>query len=150
MLTFTPRYELSPSGDLVYANDAYYELLDIRPDQVYPYFWVEAIHVDDLPVYEQNWAKLAAGEQVRFEARLKRKFTAADALSGETIEADTWLLSAAFSVKSDDGSIQHIQGALIDISRQKLLETFQAKRLEEAIELKRQQEHFMVRMLRCW
>ena len=136
-------YELSPHGDITYANDAYYELLGVRPENLYPYIWVDTIHTDDLPVYEQNWAKLAAGESVRFEARLKKKFTAADALTGETIEADTWLLSAAFSVKSDDGSIQHIQGALIDISRQKLLETFQARRLEEAIELKRQQEHFM-------
>lgn len=142
-------YEMRPSGEITYANDAYYELMGLKPDQVYPYFWVDMIHVDDLPIYEQNWAKLVAGESVQFEARLKRKFTAADALSGETIEAETWFLSAAFSIKSDDGSIHNIQGALIEISRQKLLETLQTRRLEEAIELKRQQEHFMVSHHAC-
>ncbi|KAI5361122.1 Putative PAS domain, signal transduction response regulator, receiver domain, CheY-like superfamily [Septoria linicola] len=136
-------YEVAPSGDLLYANDSYYELLGVQPDQLSPYFWVDMIHEEDKSIYEQGWSQLVSGESVRYEARLKQKFIAGDALSGETIEAETWFLSAAYCVKSEDGSVSCIQGVLLDISRQKLLETYQAKRLEEAMELKRQQEHFM-------
>ncbi|KAF2211923.1 hypothetical protein CERZMDRAFT_42268 [Cercospora zeae-maydis SCOH1-5] len=136
-------YELSPAGEIVYANEAYHDLVGVRPEQQYAYFWNELIHDDDRVMHEQQFSQLMAGESVRFEVRLNRKFVAGDALSGETIEGETWFLSAAFCVKSDDGRVQCIQGTLIDISRQKLLEAFLAKRLDEAIELKRQQENFM-------
>ncbi|GIZ47723.1 hypothetical protein CKM354_001080800 [Cercospora kikuchii] len=136
-------YELSPSGEIVYANDSYYELLGVAPHEMYPYIWEDYIHNDDKVMHREKINQLMAGESVRFEVRLNRKYVAGDALSGETIEGETWFLSAAFCVKSDGGTVQCIQGTLIDISRQKLLEAFLAKRLDEAIELKRQQEHFM-------
>lgn len=94
-------------------------------------------------VYDSHFEQMAAGESVRFESKLKKPWIAEDLLRGEYIEGETWVISAGYAVRNPDGSIKSLQGALIDISRQKWMEGFQDRRLKEAMELKRQQEAFM-------
>lgn len=136
-------YELSTDGNIVYANSAYYELTGIDPNKLYPYCWVDTIEESERPVYDAQWELMAAGEAVRFESKLKKKWVGEDLLRGEHIEGETWVLSAGYALKNPDGTVKALQGALIDISRQKWMEGFQDRRLTEAIELKRQQETFM-------
>lgn len=101
------------------------------------------IHPAKRDLYEANYKLQAAGETVRFESRLNKPWVAEDLLQGGLIEGETWVLSAGYAVRNTDGSIRSLQGALIDISRQKWMESLQGRRLQEAIELKRQQETFM-------
>jgi signal transduction histidine kinase/AmiR/NasT family two-component response regulator len=92
---------------------------------------------------DHEWAKLTAGEPVQFEIRLKRPFKTEEILHGEAISGDTVVLAAAYADKTEDGTVKGVLGCLTDISRQKWVEGFQARRTDEAIELKRQQENFM-------
>jgi signal transduction histidine kinase/AmiR/NasT family two-component response regulator len=59
------------------------------------------------------------------------------------VSGDTVVLAAAYADKSESGTVKGVLGCLTDISRQKWAEGFQARRTDEAIELKRQQENFM-------
>lgn len=99
--------------------------------------------IADLSFTDQEWAKLTAGDPVHFELRLKRPFYTDETLDGEPVSGDTWIIAAAYADKTETGTVKGVLGCLTDISRQKWAEDFQARRTDEAIELKRQQENFM-------
>jgi signal transduction histidine kinase/CheY-like chemotaxis protein len=50
---------------------------------------------------------------------------------------------SAYPEKNGEGGLKSVFGSLTDISQQKWAEDFQKRRMEEAIELKRQQENFI-------
>ncbi len=93
---------------------------------------------------DQEWAKLLNGEPVNVELRLRRKFVAAELVAGEKVMGFTWIIAAAYPEQAEDGTVTGILGCLTEISRQKWMEEFQARKMVEAIELKRQQENFIV------
>ncbi|EGP83517.1 histidine kinase [Zymoseptoria tritici IPO323] len=136
-------YEISVEGDILYANDSYFELLGLDRNNLHPFCWVDTIHESSMETYEAQFEKLTAGESVQYEAMMKKPFIANDVLHGKWIEGETWILMAGYAVRNADGSIKSIQGALIDISRQKWMERSQERRMQELVELKRQQERFM-------
>lgn len=55
---------------------------------------------------------------------------------------DTWVLMSAFLEKDEHGKLKSVFGSITNISSQKSAEDFQKRRMEEAIELKRQQGMF--------
>lgn len=61
------------------------------------------------------------------------------------VQGETWILAAAYTLKDENGVVTDVLGALTDISRNKWAEAFLEKRMLEAVELKRQQEKFIVR-----
>lgn len=130
-------------GNVLYANETWFELTQHPRDAFYPLSWYNVIHERDHELMDREWAKLTAGDPVHFELRLKRPFITEETLNGEAVMGDTWILAAAYADKKEDGTVKGILGCLTDISRQKWSEDFQARRTEEAIELKRQQENFM-------
>lgn len=130
-------------GNVLYANEMWFDLTQHPRDSFHPLSWYDVIHPDDHALMDREWAKLTAGDPVHFELRLKRPFETEESLNGESIRGETWILASAYADKNDDGTVKGILGALSDISRLKWAEGFQARRTEEAIELKRQQERFM-------
>jgi signal transduction histidine kinase len=58
-------------------------------------------------------------------------------------KGDTWVLASAFPEKGEDGKVDLIFGSITDISQQKWAEHFEKRRMEEAVEMKRQQENFI-------
>lgn len=150
-IRFRQMTELSPMamfhfdelGNVLYANETWFELTEHPRDAFYPLSWYNVIHEGDHEVMDREWAKLTAGDPVHFELRLKKPFKTDEMLNGEMVEGETWILAAAYADKKEDGTVKGILGCLTDISRQKWSEGFQARRTEEAIELKRQQENFM-------
>ena len=56
---------------------------------------------------------------------------------------DTWVLANSYPEKGPDGKLKSIFGSVTDISSQKFAEDLQKRRMEEAMELKRQQENFI-------
>lgn len=130
-------------GNVLYVNQTWFDLTQHPRDSFHPLSWYNVIHEDDHALMDREWAKLTAGESVHFELRLKRPFETDEALNGESISGTTWILASAYADKNEDGVVKGVLGCLTDISRQKWAEGFQARRTEEAIELKRQQENFM-------
>jgi len=148
---FRRMTELSPMamfhfdelGNILYANQMWFDLTQHPRDSFHPLSWYDVIHKDDHALMDREWAKLTAGDSVHFELRLKMPFETEESLNGEPIRGETWIIASAYADKSEDGTVRGILGALSDISRLKWAEGFQARRTEEAIELKRQQETFM-------
>jgi PAS domain S-box-containing protein len=130
-------------GNVLYANQTWFDLTQHPRDSFHPLSWYNVIHEGDHALMDQEWAKLTAGDPVHFELRLKRPFETDEALNGESIRGETWILASAYAEKAEDGTVKGILGCLTDISRHKWAEGFQARRTEEAVELKRQQENFM-------
>lgn len=56
---------------------------------------------------------------------------------------DTWVLFSACPEKHPDGRLKSVFGSITDISKQKWAEGIQTRKMEEAVELKRQQENFI-------
>jgi PAS domain-containing protein len=56
---------------------------------------------------------------------------------------DTWVLMSAYPERDADGRLKSVFGSITNISQQKWAEGFQKRRMEEAMELKRQQENFI-------
>jgi signal transduction histidine kinase len=148
---FRRMTELSPQamfhfdhlGNVLYANDQWFDLTQHPRDSFHPLSWYQVICEQDHALMDREWAKLTAGDPVHFELRLKRPFETEEALNGEPIRGETWIIASAYADKSEDGVVKGVLGCLTDISRHKWAEGFQARRIEEAIELKRQQENFM-------
>ncbi|KAM0706698.1 hypothetical protein Q7P35_006027 [Cladosporium inversicolor] len=130
-------------GNVLYANSMWFDLTQHPRDSFHPLSWYDVIHEDDHALMDREWAKLTAGDPVHFELRLKRPFETEEALNGEAIRGETWIIASAYADKNEDGTVKGILGALSDISRLKWAEGFQARRTEEAVEMKRQQERFL-------
>lgn len=130
-------------GNVLYANDNWFKLTQHPRDAFYPLSWYNVIEEDDHALMDREWAKLATGEPVSFELRLKKPFIAPEIVNGERVEGQTWIIAAAYTTKREDGSVKEILGCLTDISRQKWAEGFQERRMREAMEMKRQQENFI-------
>jgi PAS domain S-box-containing protein len=148
---FRRMTELSPMamfhfdelGNVLYANEQWFDLTQHPRDSFHPLSWYDVIHPDDHALMDLEWAKLTAGDPVHFELRLKRPFETDESLNGEAICGETWIIAAAYADKNQDGMVKGILGCLTDISRLKWAEGFQSRRTDEAVELKRQQESFM-------
>lgn len=136
-------FHFDEMGNVLWANEAWFQLTGHPRDAFYPLSWYNVIHEGDHPIMDVEWAKLGRGERVEFELRLKRPFLTQEYVNGEQVEGTTWIIASAYTDKRPDGSVKGILGCLTDISRQKWIEGFQSRRTEEAMELKRQQENFM-------
>lgn len=104
--------------------------------------WLEVIAEDYYSIMVEEWAKLTDHDMsVAFEIALKSSWNSTDPSTGDPISSRKYAIAAA-SVQRI-GETTYITGALTDISRQKWMESLQALRRQEAVELKRQQENFM-------
>jgi signal transduction histidine kinase len=56
---------------------------------------------------------------------------------------DRWVLMSAYPERDSEGQLKSVFGSITNISQQKWAEDFQKRRMEGAIELKRQQENFI-------
>lgn len=136
-------FHFDEMGNILYANKNWFDLTQHPRDGFHPLSWYSVIHEDDRGLVDKEWSKVGRGEPVHFEVRLKRPFFTPERVNGEAVVGDTWIIASAYADKRDDGTVKGILGCMTDISRQKWSEGLQAKRTEEAMELKRQQENFM-------
>ena len=60
-----------------------------------------------------------------------------------TLAIFSWVLCAAYPEIDLNGSVKSIFGVVTNITDQKNAEDFQKRRMEEAVEMKRQQENFI-------
>lgn len=102
---------------------------------------MDAVLPEDIAIVKQLWTDLVVNvKSVSSEFRFKAPWRDR---SGTNSSDFTWALFSAFPEKYDDGALKSIFGSITDISQQKWAEGIQTRKMEEAVELKRQQENFV-------
>lgn len=146
-IRFTRMAELAPvgifiadrAGQIAYCNEKWYEISKVpKAGHVYDN-WMDFVKSEDQGMVKTLWSNLvnkttAFSTEFRFKASWKDP-------NGDV--GDTWVLASAYPERNENGSLKVIFGSITDISRQKWAEHFEKRRVEEAVEMKRQQENFI-------
>ena len=126
------------SGYLTYVNEKWYEISKV-PKGLEGTGWMDSIKDEDQATVKVLWAELVQNA-VAMNAEIRFKRTWVDR-NGD--KGDTWVLASAYPEVGDDGKVKVIFGSITDISQQKWAEYSEKRRVEEAVEMKRQQENFI-------
>lgn len=144
---FTRMAEYSPAGlfiadhagRITYCNDTWYEISRVPKDPQKTDRWMDYVNKDDQNLIEDHWKQLVENaDAINIEFRFKTPWSDRNGNKG-----DTWVLFCAFPEKYEDGMLKSVFGSITNISSQKWAEGFQKRKMEEAVELKRQQENFI-------
>ena len=126
-------------GVINYRNEKWYEILKAPKGGDSTYHWMDAIKDEDKDKVTRLWADLVHhGVPMNAEVRFKSSWVDQNGNQG-----DTWVLASGYPEKDEAGRLEQIYGSITDISQQKWAEHFEKRRMEEAVELKRQQENFI-------
>ncbi|PVI06725.1 hypothetical protein DM02DRAFT_513872 [Periconia macrospinosa] len=144
---FTRMAEYSPAGlfiadhagRITYCNDTWYEISRVPKDPEKTDRWMEYVHEEDQSLIQDHWKQLVENaDAINIEFRFRTPWSDRNGNKG-----DTWVLFCAFPEKYEDGMLKSVFGSITNISSQKWAEGFQKRKMEEAVELKRQQENFI-------
>lgn len=144
---FTRMAEFAPvgifiadaNGNLTYINDKWYEISEVPEGLEGTDEWMDSVKEEDQLGLRKLWSDLVEnGVAMNTEFRFKRTWI--DQMGNK---GDTWVLASAFPEKDEGGKVKAIFGSITDISQQKWAEHFEKRRMEEAVEMKRQQENFI-------
>lgn len=144
---FTRMAELAPVGmfigdslgQLTFANEAWYQITGFPRGQFIGYKWADYVSDLDRDTCWNMWQKLLKHKvPITVEFRWKKLWR--DQFGNKD---ESWSLASASPEFDADGNIRVIYGSVTEISSQKLAETMQRKRMEEALETKRQQERYI-------
>lgn len=144
---FTRMAELAPvgmfiansHGRITYCNDSWYEISRVPKESNSTDQWIEFVLDEDKKLVKQVWHDLVFKTKLaNAEFRFKAPWLDRNGVLGET-----WVLLSAYPEKNDQGALKSIFGSITNISQQKWVEGLQKRKMEEAVELKRQQENFI-------
>ncbi|KAI9842080.1 MAG: hypothetical protein M1837_007505 [Sclerophora amabilis] len=141
MAEFAPvgMFIANSEGQITYCNDTWYEISRHPREAESTRTWLNSVKDEDRATVTETWRNLVVNKvPMNLEFRFKAPWQGRNEVKG-----DTWVLGSAYPEKNEDGSLKSIFGSLTNISQQKWAEDFQKKRMEEAVELKRQQENFI-------
>ena len=126
-------------GRLTYTNDKWNEISKVPKGLESTDQWMDCVKEEDQEALKHLWSELVNdGVALNTEFRFKREWFDQNGSKG-----DTWVLASAFPETSENGEVKVIFGSITDISQQKWAEHFEKRRMEEAVEMKRQQENFI-------
>ncbi|TVY46783.1 Hybrid signal transduction histidine kinase K [Lachnellula occidentalis] len=135
---------LDPNGKVLSANDTWRNLtmLDVGSEQVR---WNEVIAEGDLESVLGAWAQMIGDKQPStIQARMKKQWIAPDLdLNGNPQEGLTHILVALYPDQDERGEVSTVMSCITDISGLKWSETQLRDRMDQAIEMKTQQERFI-------
>ncbi|KAF2146046.1 uncharacterized protein K452DRAFT_294657 [Aplosporella prunicola CBS 121167] len=141
VIEFTPE---NMAGSYRYRNEKWYELTgDSREDTASwkSPLW-QRMHPEDVPSVQRAWKMLIESKtEISFEFRVPRSFRKPSPVDDDY--PFTWILCYAFSVVTEDGWLRSIVGSVTDVTAVRWAEGIQKKRMEDALEAKRQQENFI-------
>ena len=144
---FTRMAELAPvgifiadsKGRIAYCNEKWYEISRVPKGLEGTDEWMDSVKDEDKEKVRKLWSELVDNAvPLNAEIRFKRTWIDQNGNKG-----DTWALASAFPERGADGRVKVIFGSITDISQQKWAEHFEKRRMEEAVEMKRQQENFI-------
>ncbi|KAH6642955.1 hypothetical protein C7974DRAFT_302678 [Boeremia exigua] len=130
---------VSLHGDMLWANDHYYELAGNNAAQhTQPFAFLDVYYESDRSKAVGVWDKLLAGDDhATAELRVKRQYKPP---VGEPEPAHIHIMAFPYR---ENGEIRSVMACTTDISRLKWAQSFQARLAAEAREAKRQQEAFI-------
>ncbi|KAF3092823.1 hypothetical protein TWF102_008319 [Orbilia oligospora] len=131
-------YMCDQKGKVTFVNDAWFEITQV-PRDFDVENWIQYVHQDDRDIVLAGLADIT--EASEFVAQTFRWITPYTTKDGQITER--WTLGLSQPEFAEDGSHIGYLGVSTNISEQKLREKTQKKRLEEARELKRQQDNFV-------
>lgn len=147
-IKFTRMAQLAPvgmftadsTGRLNYCNDTWYDLSSYPKRDSVGDDWLEYVADEDRPFVARQWHEIV-DEKASISAEFRFKKPWQDREGNRF--SNTWVLVNAYPERGPDGEVKRIFGSVTDISTQKFAEELQKRRMEEAVELKRQQENFI-------
>ena len=144
---FTRMAEFAPvgifiadsEGHITYCNDTWYEISRVPKASNSTANWMDYVKDEDRGRVKTLWFNLVyntapMNAEFRFQAPWE---------DGKGHKSDTWALASAYPEKNRDGSLRIIFGSITNISQQKWAEHLEKRKMEEALEMKRQQENFI-------
>ena len=144
---FTRMAEFAPvgifiadsNGKIAYCNEKWYEISRVPKGLEGTDEWMDFVKDEDKGTVRKRWSDLVhnaapMNSEIRFQAPW---------VDQNGNKGDTWALASAFPERGADGKVKVIFGSITDISQQKWAEHFEKRRMEEAVEMKRQQENFI-------
>lgn len=135
-------YMYDAEGVIQFCNNAFTEITGrTQEDLASPMAWVDMVHPDCIDEIKQVWEAVLK-RPCTSEIQFKQPWTPNKSDSGEALDR-TWALATAYPDISEDGQVRGIIGCVMNTSPAKWAEQLQAKKLSEALELKRQQENFL-------
>ncbi|KAF2868617.1 hypothetical protein BDV95DRAFT_500358 [Massariosphaeria phaeospora] len=144
---FTRMAEYSPAGlfiadhagRITFCNEAWYEISRVPKDPEKTDRWIDYVKEEDQRTILDHWKNLVEhAAAITVEIRFK---TSWEDRNGN--KSDTWVLFCAFPEKYEDGMLKSVFGSITNISPQKWAEGFQKRKMEDALELKRQHENYV-------
>ncbi|KAH6878716.1 hypothetical protein BKA58DRAFT_355050 [Alternaria rosae] len=144
---FTRMAELSPAGlfiadhvgRITYCNDTWYEIARVPREPEMTDRWIDYVKDEDQNLILAHWKELVNNTTpINIEFRFKAPWE-----DRNRNKSETWVLFQAYPEKDEDGQLKSVFGSITNISPQKWAEGFQKRKMEEAVELKRQQENFI-------
>ena len=145
---FTQMARLTPvgifgadaTGRITYCNEAWYKLSSYPRTKTVGDDWMDYIRAEDRDITKRVWATMLRYQNpISLEFRFKSTLSTTE----DSMSDDVWVLANVHPDKDDAGRLKSFFGSLTNITNQKLAEGLQRRRMEEAMELKRQQETFM-------
>ena len=144
---FTRMAEFAPvgifiadsKGKIAYCNEKWYEISRVPKGLEGTDEWMDFVKDEDKETVRKLWSDLVHNA-VPLNAEIRFQATWIDQNGNK---GDTWALASAFPERGADGRVKVIFGSITDISQQKWAEHFEKRRMEEAVEMKRQQENFI-------
>jgi PAS domain S-box-containing protein len=130
-----------PSRAISFCNDAWFEMLGIKPTPVNELdsSWTNGILEQDLPLLQEVMKQiLATHEPQTTQFRFRRMFVSED---GHRYQS--WGSSTSHPELDEAGNVKAVMTTTTDISHLKWAEDVQRSRVEEALEAKRQNEVFI-------
>ncbi|TKX25946.1 histidine kinase-like protein 2 [Elsinoe australis] len=126
---------------LQFCNPAYYDLMGFEPGdrRIYETDWSQLIVDEDVAEVMKIWQHMIETQApMQVTCRLKKPWIAPDGSVGLTC-----IVASSYPEVNAAGEITGWVGLAFDISQIRWAETLQQKRLDEAVEAKRQQENFI-------
>lgn len=123
----------------IYANRKFNDMFALNPEAI-PVVtpWGDAFSEEDLPVVEEFWRKVVEDHVTSvIETRMIRK--GPDGVP----DGHRWILCTGIPEFHSDGSLKHITGCIIDVTKIKDAEEVQRQRVKDVTEARKQQEAFI-------
>jgi len=137
---------LAPSGNIIWANDQFYDLTghERGEENHYGLSFVDIVAEEDQAASATSWAVLVDDRKdVNINLRLNKRWTPpAVPGEGEPQPENVWILARAYPVVQD-GVVKSVAAAVTDISQYKWAEAVQERSAKAAQEAKRLQENFV-------
>ena len=143
---FTRMAEFAPvgmfiadrNGEMVFTNDTFHDISRF-PKEDGNGSWMDYVQDDDKTMLIGMWDDLIhRAKPLSAEFRFQSAWQDRNGNKG-----DNWVLGSAYPETDSEGNLKSVFGSITNISQQKWAEGYQRQRMEEAVELKRQQSNFI-------